>query len=280
MGRVLARRIGVGLGDQITLTSPQVKATPFGSMPRQARYTVAQIFDVGMHEYNANFIFMPLSSAQTFFGMKGNVSAIEVFLSDPEKLDEIKNAVMLLVDGQAGVFDWRDLNASFFNALQVERNVMFVILTLIILVAAFNIISSMIMLVKDKGQDIAILRTIGASQTNMLKIFILTGASIGFIGTFFGALAGILFAANIDAIKEFIENSSMQICRTISGAQAECSVELFSEEIYFLSRLPAEINWNEVTSVIFMALILSIGATIYPAWRAARLDPVQGLRYE
>ncbi len=266
IGKVMAEKLRLQPGDKITLTSPQVKSTPFGSMPRQRAYTIAFIFDVEMYEYNNGFVFMPLDTAQTFFQMDGAVKALEIFLKDPETLPEIRKAVSLAMEGQAGVYDWRDMNQSFFNALQVERNVMFLILTMIILVAAFNIISSMIMLVKDKGQDIAILRTMGASRANMMKIFMLTGASIGILGTLFGALLGITFALNIETIREAIQS--------LSGA------ELFSAEIYFLSKLPAVIDWHEVVSVIVMAFTLSILATIYPAWRAAKLDPVEALRYE
>lgn len=266
IGTVLAQKMRVGLGDTITLTSPQVKSTPFGSLPRQRSYSVAVIYDVGMYEYNSGFIFMPLESAQKFFQLDGAVTALEVFLKNPDDLSAVRKAVSLAVEGQAGVYDWRDLNASFFNALQVERNVMFLILTLIILVAAFNIISSMIMLVKDKGQDIAILRTMGASRGNMMRIFMLTGASIGVLGTLAGAGLGIAFAMNIESIRQFLEG--------LTGT------ELFSDEIYFLSQLPAEIEWHEVFAVIAMAFVLSVLATIYPAWRAARLDPVEALRYE
>ncbi|MCB1562322.1 MAG: lipoprotein-releasing ABC transporter permease subunit [Alphaproteobacteria bacterium] len=266
VGSVLAQKMRLVPGDKITLTSPQVKSTPFGSMPRQRSYEVALIFDVGMYEYNSGFVFMPLDTAQTFFQFDGAVSSLEIFLKEPDRLNDVRAAVSIAVEGQAGVYDWRDTNQSFFNALQVERNVMFLILTLIIIVAAFNIISSMIMLVKDKGPDIAILRTMGATRSNMMKIFMLTGASIGVAGTAVGACVGIAFALNIEAIRRFLEG--------LTGT------ELFAEEIYFLSQLPAEIDWQEVVAVVGMALFLSILATLYPAWRAARLDPVEALRYE
>ena len=266
IGDVLARKMRIRVGDKVTLTSPQVKSTPFGSMPRQRSYIVALTYDVGMHEYNSGFVFMPLESAQKFFQFDNAVTALEVFLKDPDDLPVIRKAISLQIEGQAGIYDWRDMNASFFNALQVERNVMFLILTMIILVAAFNIISSMIMLVKDKGQDIAILRTMGATRSNMMRIFMLTGASIGILGTLVGAALGIAFALNIETIRQFLEG--------ITGT------DLFAEEIYFLSQLPAVIDWQEVLSVIAMAFVLSVLATIYPAWRAARLDPVEALRYE
>lgn len=266
IGKVLANKMNIKPGDKITLTSPQVKSTPFGSMPRQRSYQVAFIFDVGMYEYNSGFVFMPLEAAQAFLGFDGAVTALEIFIKNPEQLDEIRKAVELSIEGQAKVYDWRDLNSSFYNALQTERNVMFLILTMIILVAAFNIISSMIMLVKDKGRDIGIMRTMGATRTNMMKIFTLTGASIGIIGTIMGALLGITFALNIESIRQFLEG--------LTGT------ELFADEIYFLSQLPAVVDWQEVAVVLIMAFSLSILATIYPAWRAARLDPVEALRYE
>ncbi|GJL84861.1 MAG: ABC transporter permease [Micavibrio sp.] len=266
LGKVLAAKLKVVPGDKVTLTSPKVKSTPFGSIPRQRTYEIGMVFDVGMYEYNSGFIFMPLEAAQVFFQYPNAVTGLEVFIDDPNDLDVIRKSVALEIEGRAGVYDWRDTNQSFFNALQVERNVMFLILTLIIIVAAFNIISSMIMLVKDKGHDIAIMRTMGAKRSSMLKIFMLTGASIGFIGTVVGAAVGIAVALNIDTIKE--------------GLEGLTDTELFAEEIYFLSKLPAVVDWTEVITVIGMAFILSMLATLYPAWRAARLDPVEALRYE
>lgn len=266
IGTELARRLSLRIGDNITLLAPKGKASPFGTIPRSRTYNIGLIFDVGMYEYNNGFIFMDLPSAQQFFRLPNQVNSIEVMANNAEQADDIKQDLIDAVGGQAGIYDWRESNSSFLNALAVERNVMFLILTLIIIVAAFNIISSMIMLVKDKGKDIAILRTMGATQSNMLKIFTLTGASIGFSGTIVGAIIGISFAMNIEKIRQFLEG--------LTGT------ELFADEIYFLSQLPAVINWQDVLLVVGMAFVLSIAATLYPAWRASRLDPVEALRYE
>ena len=267
VGSALAEKLRLTVGDQITLTAPQGKVTPFGNMPVRRNFPVAVIFDVGMYEYNSGFVFMPLEAAQAFFQVPtSGVTALEVFIDKPTHPEPVGMALATLVAGQAKVSDWRDLNGSFFNALQVERNVMVLILTLIIIVAAFNIISSMIMLVKDKGRDIAIMRTMGAPRSSMMKIFILTGASIGFIGTAVGTAAGIAFALNIESIRQWLEGLT--------------NTELFADEIYFLSQLPAQIEWHEVIVVVGMAFTLSILATLYPAWRAARLHPVEALRYE
>ncbi|HPD83128.1 MAG: lipoprotein-releasing ABC transporter permease subunit [Alphaproteobacteria bacterium] len=266
IGSALAKRTNLKIGDDLTLLAPKGKATPFGTIPRSRTYKVGLIFDVGMFEYNNGFVFMDLPSAQQFFQLKDAVNSIEVMATNENMAEKIKPELLQAIDGQAGIYDWRESNSAFLNALDVERNVMFLILTLIIVVAAFNIISSMIMLVKDKGKDIAILRTMGATQSNMLKIFTLTGASIGFSGTLAGAVLGIAFAKNIETIRQFLES--------ITGT------ELFADEIYFLSQLPAIIDWQDVIAVVGMAFTLSITATIYPAWRASRLDPVEALRYE
>lgn len=267
VGVKMAERFGLKIGDTITLLSPNGKSSPFGTIPRTAQYRVAVIFDVGMYEYNAGYVFMPLNTAQNFFQMPPDtVSLIEVTSKNADQVDQLKETLAPIIHGRAGLYDWRESNSSFFSAVEVERNVMFIILMLIILIAAFNIISSMIMMVNDKARGIAIMRTMGAMRQSILKIFILTGASVGIAGTAMGAILGIAFAVNIESIRRMIEK--------LSGT------ELFPGEIYFLSKLPAVVEWNEVILIITIAIILSIAATIYPARRAAKLDPVEALRYE
>lgn len=266
IGKRLAEKLGVRIGDSISLISPKGNATAFGTVPRMRGYRVVGTFDVGMFEYDSGFVFMPLEAAQTYFRLPDAVTQIEVFLENPDMVPEVRKAIWDLAGNSATVYDWQQANANFFNAIQVERNVMFLILTLIILVAAFNIISSLIMLVKDKGRDIAILRTMGATRGMILRIFFLAGASVGVVGTVAGTLLGVWFATNIENIRQFIQS--------IIGR------ELFAAEIYFLTQLPARVEVREVVTVVLMALGLSFAATIYPAWRAAKLDPVEALRYE
>ncbi|NBB83987.1 MAG: lipoprotein-releasing ABC transporter permease subunit [Alphaproteobacteria bacterium] len=266
IGQRMAQRLGLGLGDELTLIAPQGNTTAFGTVPRMRAYTIAATFDVGMYEYDSSFVYMPMEAAQIFYQMRESVTTLELFVEDPEALERYRRVLIPEIAGDARLFDWQQANSSFFNALQVERNVMFLILTLIILVAAFNIIAGLVMLVKDKGRDIAILRTMGATRGMVMRIFFLTGASIGVVGTLAGLALGVAFADNIEAIRQWLQS--------LTGT------ELFSAEIYFLSQLPAEIDWGEVLSVVAMALGLSFASTIYPAWRAARLDPVEALRYE
>ncbi len=266
LGSRLARTLGVIAGDKVTLVSPKGTVTAFGTVPRMQAYRVVATFEVGMFEFDSSFIFMPLKAAQQYFRLGDTVSQLEVFVENPDNLLRQRLAIGAAIDGEHRLFDWQQANRSFFNALQVERNVMFLILTLIILVAAFNIISSLIMLVKDKGSAIAILRTVGASRGTIMRVFFIVGASIGVVGTLSGTILGLLFARNIETLRRALE--------TLTGT------DLFAAEIYFLSQLPAEVDSGEVVMVVCMALGLSVLATLYPSWRASRLDPVEALRNE
>ncbi len=266
VGSRLARQLGLTVGDQITLTAPDGDVTPFGVNPRVKAYTISGIFEVGMSEYDSSVVFMPLEEAQVFFNAEGIVEKIELFITNPDEVDQLRPKIEEAAGRQIFLTDWRQVNATFFSALQVERNTMFMILTLIVLVAALNIISGLIMLVKDKGSDIAILRTMGATSGAIMRIFFMTGAAIGVVGTLAGVILGVVVCLNIESIRQFFS--------WISGTV------IFNPEVYFLSKLPAQMNMGETVSVVVMALTLSFLATIFPAWRASRLDPVQALRYE
>ena len=266
IGKNMADHFHLDVGDKLVLIAPKGKTTPFGTIPRSRAFIVGSVFDVGMYEYNNSFIFMPLDAAQVFFDMGMSVSAIEIMTQNAADFQETKAAIRKSLPAEYSVADWHDTNSSFYNALEVESNVMFLILTLIIIVAAFNIISSLIMLVKDKGRDIAILRTMGATRGMVIRIFFYTGATIGVVGTMAGALLGVVFCKNIESIRRWLESLIHR--------------DLFSDEIYFLTKLPAKLDPHQTLLIICMSLVLSFAATLYPAWRAARLDPVEALRRE
>jgi lipoprotein-releasing system permease protein len=267
VGVGVARRFDLQIGSQITLISPQGAATAFGTVPRVRAYTVVAIFQVGMNEYDSNYAFLPLESAQGFFQMPNAATQIEVAVQDPTNVHSLYPALGAALAGTpARAVDWQQRNDSFFAAVTVEQNVMFLILTLIILVAAFNVISSLIMMVKDKTSDIAVLRTIGAGRGAILRIFLMCGASVGVTGTAVGTLIGVVFCRNIEAIQHWVE--------------AVTGTSVFNPEVYYLTHLPARLDPREVMQVVGMALILSLLATIYPSWRAARTDPVEALRSE
>jgi lipoprotein-releasing system permease protein len=266
IGRRLADQLTVHAGEPVTLVAPRGAVTPMGTMPRIKTYKVAGVFEIGMSEYDLGFVFMPLPEAQAYFNRAGDVTAIEVYVDNPDQIDYYRKAISDAAGRPIFIVDWRQRNATFFSALQVERNVMFLILTLIVLVAALNIVSGLIMLVKDKGPDIGIMRTMGASQGSVMRIFLIAGASIGVVGTLVGFVSGVLICQRLEAIRQFLSWLT--------------STELFPPTLYFLSRLPAEMDPAETTAVVVMALALSLLATLYPSWRAARLDPVEALRYE
>ena len=266
IGRRLADQLTLRAGDSVTLVAPRGAVTPMGTTPRIKPYKIVAVFEIGMSEYDAAFVFMPLTEAQAYFNRRGDVTAIEVYTNNPDRIGDFRKPVSEAASRPIFMIDWRQRNSTFFNALQVERNVMFLILTLIVLVAALNIISGLIMLVKDKGQDIAILRTMGATQGSIMRVFLITGAAIGVVGTIVGFIVGTLVCLNIESIRQFLSWLT--------------ATELFSPELYFLSRLPAQMDTGETIAVVVMALALSLIATLYPSWRAARLDPVEALRYE
>jgi lipoprotein-releasing system permease protein len=266
VGDRLAQTLGVEPGDGLTLISPTGGATAFGATPQRKTYTVGATFSVGMSEYDQAFIYMPLEQAQLFFGRDGTVDIVEIKLANPDLAQQMKGRVAQAAGPTALITDWTQRNASFWGALQVERTVMRLILMLIVAIAAMNIISGLIMLVKNKGRDIAILRTMGAGQGAILRIFVMAGGAVGVLGTFAGLAIGVVFCSFIAQIQGALE--------TLTG------VSLFSSDVYFLSHLPAKIDWAEVSLIVGFALGMSFLATLPPSWRASRLDPVEALRYE
>ena len=267
IGQTLAARAGLGVGSRLTLVSPNGAATAFGTIPRVRAYRVVAIFDAGVNDYNASYAFLPLQAAQVFFQTQDAVSLIQVMTRDPDHVQAVTRRIRAALSPQPlRVLDWTQSNNAFFGAVQVEQNVMFLILTLIILVAAFNVVSSLIMMVKDKTRDIAVLRTIGAGRGAIMRIFLMCGASVGVTGTLAGTLVGIVFCLNIERIRQWLQTAT--------------GTTLFNPEVYYLEHLPAKLEWTEVTQVIVMALVLSLLATLYPSWRAARTDPVEALRHE
>jgi lipoprotein-releasing system permease protein len=265
IGRRLAETLSLQVGDTMTLITPRGAATPFGTAPRVKGYPVVAVFEIGMSEFDATFAYLPLQEAQAYFNRDADVTVIEVFLDDADRVDPARLAIEEAAGRPIVLTDWRQRNRTFFAALEVERNVMFVILTLIVLVAALNIISGLIMLVKDKSSDIAILRTMGATRGAIMRIFLITGASIGVLGTLAGFLLGLLIAANIQALQDALARLS--------------NTQLWDPTLRFLTQIPSDVNAGEVASILAMAIGLSLLATLYPSWRAAALDPVEALRY-
>jgi lipoprotein-releasing system permease protein len=293
IGSRLAQKLGVTIGDPVTIVNPNGTITPFGKTPQIRSFPVNVIFNLGMVEFDSFYLYMPLEAAQTYFKMYEDrlkpgaappdvmatdeqidaayervpqATAVEIFLENPDAVASMREEVQAGISRPLILTDWQQRDETFFSALQVERVVMFVILSMIILVAAFNIISSLVMLVKDKGADIAVLRTMGATRGSIMRIFSMTGTAIGFIGTGVGLAAGLVIAANAEPLRAFVSSA--------------LGVTIFPPEVFFLSSLPSKINPGEVTAVVILALSLSFLATVYPAWRAAQYDPVEALRYE
>lgn len=266
VGIRLANSLGLRLGDSITLISPRGATTPFGTSPRTKPYVISAVFELGMSEYDKTIVFMPLAEAQKFFSRGEVVDVLEVVVDHPENVERYTAAIKEAVGPTIQTSDWKQRNETFFRVLEVERSVMFIILSLIIVVAALNIISGIMMLVKDKGRDIAVLRTMGATSGSMMRVFLITGAAIGVVGTLAGFVLGIIFCWNIESIRQFIQ---MVTGRTV-----------FDANVYYLTRLPVLIDPWETLGIVLMALAISVLATLYPSWRAAKLDPVEALRYE
>lgn len=266
IGEALAFNLGVNIGDQVNIISPKGMTTILGNVPRIQTFKIIGTFSSGMSQYDANIIFMPLEYAQKFFQLIDKVTAIEIDLIHPEHSVALITKIYEALEGEMRVIDWQTSNFSLLHALKVEQSVMFLILTLIIIVAAFNIISSLIMLVRDKYQDIAILRTMGATQSSILRIFLICGLTIGSFGTFVGFIIGTSFALNIEKIRKFLEN--------FTGAS------LFDPLVYYLAELPSDLHISDIIKIVSISILVSLLATIPSAYRAAKLDPIRGLRDE
>jgi len=266
LGLRMAEKMGLNVGDTITLISPEGTQTIAGMVPRVKAYAVSALFSVGMFAYDSGLIIMPMEEAQVYFKLPDSASLIEIQLKDADNAGALARELSTQLGSGYRVYDWKRSNAQIFNAVMTQRNVMFLILMLIILVACFNIISSLIMLVREKGGDIAILRTMGATRRSVQKIFILCGMSVGVLGTLVGVVLGLAIAFNTENIQNFIERTTGQ--------------KLFAEDLYFLSHLPSKVEMGEVFTVVGISLLLSFVATLYPSWRAAAMNPAEALRYE
>jgi lipoprotein-releasing system permease protein len=266
VGYRLANRLGLGLGGQVSLITPEGAVTAFGTIPRIKTYHIVAIFDVGMYEYDSGYMYMPLEAAQLYFRLPNAVSELAVRVGDPERATALVPAVRLAAGPGNAAIPWQQVNAGYFNFVALQRNLYTVVVTLIIVVADFNIISGLIMLVKDKARGIAILRTMGATRGMIMRIFFMSGMSIGVVGTAAGVVLALLFCTNIEGIHQWLERATGQ--------------NIFPPEFFYLTQLPAVVDPAEVVKVVLMSLGLSFLASIYPAWRAARLDPVEALRYE
>jgi lipoprotein-releasing system permease protein len=266
LGIGFMRYLRVNVGDSITLTSARGARTPFGTVPRAKTYRISAIFEMGMSEFDRSMIFMPLAEAQRFFDKGDAVDVLDVIVDDPETVDKSVAAMREVGIPALRFYDWRERNAGFYSVLQVERNMMFILLSIIVLVATFNIISGLIMLVKDKGREIGILRTMGATQGAIMRVFLISGACISVVGTLAGCLFGVVFCWRIDDIRQFVAWLT--------------DTNIFPPEIYYLKHLPADVNWQTTGIIVVLALALSVLATLYPSWQASRLDPVDALRYE